>query len=179
MSLFSAQKGHAANEVFLRHGATSIPGTVKALWNPATRGETLKAVGNDLAFGGGAVGTAMMGLGGYDTYKSIRGDVQPGQENMGYGERVGRAAGNAAGWLLPSPVPVAGQLIGGGLLGSAFGGVGSVVDKVVGNKAPSVRRPPLTDPTDPVASTANQLGGVQHTMSASAAGKPYGGGMEQ
>jgi hypothetical protein len=176
---FQAEQAAKAQDAFMQHGATSLPGFVGAMARPEARGEVLKGVGRDLAFGWGALGTYMLGTGVYDTYKGVRGDVLPGQENMGRGERIGNSLGNAAGWALPSTIPVLGNQIGGTVLSKAFGGVGRAVDKVTGSRPPTVARAPLTDPTDPVASTANQLGGVQHTMSASAAGKPYGGGMEQ
>lgn len=180
----SARKAHEANKVFMEHDATSLPGVVRALWDKKSRVPVLGALGKDTAFGGGMMGTAMLGLGAHDVYKGVTGQVQPGQEDMGRGERMGEAFGNAAGWLLPSPVPIAGQMIGGTVMSKTLGGVGALADKVLGNKTPrqlsnpSVARAPVTDPTDPVASTAQQLGGPQVVLSSSAAGKPYGGGIE-
>lgn len=172
---FSARHSADAQKELIEAGATSIPGAIKAMWNPELRKRVLPAVGKDIAYGGGALGTAMMGQGIYGAYKGVAGEVQPGQEGMGYGERVGDSIGGAAGWLLPSPIPMAGQMAGGQILSKTFGGLGSIADRIAGGKP----RAPLTDPTDPVASTANQLGGVQSTTSPSAAGKPYGGGMDQ
>ena len=130
-----AQAAHDANEVFLRNGATSLPGMVKAFRNKATRGETLKAVGKDLAFGGGTLGTLSLGLGAGDLYHGVAGTPHPEEAGMGRGEILGRAVGNATGWLLPSPIPVAGQLIGNEALRPVVGAMGRSVDKLMGNRA--------------------------------------------
>jgi len=178
--LFNAEQAAKANQELMEAGATSLPGMVRAAFSKERRAPLVKGVGRDLLFGGGVAGTLMMGMGGYDLYKGIRGDVLPGQENMGRGERLGEAIGNAAGWMLPTPLPMAGQVVGGTILNKAFGTAGRLADKILGNKPPGTPyvRPPITDPTDPVASTAQQLG-PQVVMSPSAAGKPYGGGFEQ
>jgi hypothetical protein len=166
----AAQKAHSSASTMIDNKMTSLPGLVRAAANPnmAMAG----AVKDDLLYGGGAVGTAMLAAGAHDLYKGVRGDVQPGQEGMGYHQRLGDSFGRFAGSLVPSPLPMVGQAIAGQTLSSTFGTVGKGLDRLRGTRAP------VHDPSDPVTSTASQLGGHETVLSPSAAGKSHGSGFE-
>jgi hypothetical protein len=171
--LMNAEKSLEATNSLMQHGATSLPGLASALRDPARRGHVLRAVGKDALFGGGMLGHAQLALGAHGMYQAARGSNQSGE---GRGEQAGRAASSIAAGLIPSTLPLAGNVVIDSALGVPFRAAGRAVDRLRGR--PAVARAPITDPTDPVASIAHMAGPQVH-MSSSAAGKQYGGGLDQ
>ncbi len=173
--LWKARVGASANETLMQHGATSLPGLVRAMADPTKRKAVLGATGKDLLSGGGMTAFGLASTIPTMTSAAAGKPLTPEEAGMGRGELIGRAAGDAASWLVPGSVPIVGQMLSSSVLKDVGGAVGRGVDSVRG-KLPRVAGP-TQDFTHP-ANTQSALPGHQVEYSSSAAGKPWGGGFE-
>jgi hypothetical protein len=160
---FRAKHLADANEKLLQHGATSIPGTIKAMASPESRKAIAGAVGKEALLGGGALGTLGLAANAHQVYQGVAGDVPEGETRAG---NLARTAGSMAGMLVP------------GTLGLPVGMLANTALSSGGNHLAGMLQRKTHDPTDPTAPESGQLG-HSSTMSASASGKAYGGGFEQ
>jgi len=117
----TAREASAGTEA-ARQGVTSMPGFLKGL---ATH--PLQTLGTGAATMG-APGLAGMGaLGVYSTNSAAK------QAPAGHkGQAIGKSIGENAGWTLGMPVPVAGNIALGSVLGRAGGYLGAGVDRLAG-----------------------------------------------
>jgi len=166
-----AIKDQAASDVLVNNRVTSIPGMYRALKDSDARKSVLPAVGHQVF--GGSMGKVNLGLTGLGAASALARDTDQEGRHLGWGERVGGAAGTAATMALPGTIPLVGQLGAQAVLGSAAARAGRVADRAVGIVRPPTIRPPAS-PSDPLASEGPH---VERGMSSSAAGKSYGGGI--
>lgn len=141
-----AEKAHAAAERLEGMGATSLPGTIKAM---GTRGvlPVAHAGLEEQLTGAPAWQKAMvLGLPAAGLYGALKGP-SVNEQGQGRGERIGQQIGSAVGGVTGSLIPVTGNIIASEAGGAIGKGMGKVVDRVRG------RISPAQNPTDPLLSS--------------------------
>lgn len=161
--LQSAEAAKASSDALIDEKVTSLPGLVRGIAGP-NRSKVLGAIGRDQWHGTDMLTKAMV-VG--EANQLGQSALDPNyQDPMGRsrGEAVGSNLGRMAGLLVPSPIPMGGQLVAGALLGEAGAGIGKKFSRAV----PRVRQPTqgLVESAGPSYETA---------MSPAAAGKPFDG----